>query len=443
MKTIAFFALAIGCVLAQVQEYGIPYSLANPEKMRTVNFERLPVPDVESAIAEDLAAPKDVPFRFGLEVAVNQENQGVWEKTSHGHVWRYSLYAPGAVTIGVVFDEFHIPEEGQLFIYNQARDHILGAFTKMNNKPDRRLVVRPVKGDAITIEYNQPAHITEKPFLHVSNIVYGYRSIYDRRVSFSGVRNFNDSGSCNINVQCEFGKDWTDEIRSVAMILTGSGMRACTGALINNAEKDKRQLFLTANHCYHGSVSDWVFMFNYESPSCSPNTDGKTDMTVAGANLLAKHQQSDFLLLEIVEKIPSSYNVYFAGWSADDVAPKHPVGIHHPSGDVKKISHFEDICESDSYLGKPEGLKDSHWHVAGWNLGTTEPGSSGSPLFSHEKHIVGQLHGGYASCNNESSDWYGKLSMSFDALEKESEQLKIHLDPKNSGIRKMGGINHN
>ena len=35
----------------------------------------------------------------------------------------------------------------------------------------------------------------------------------------------------------------------------------------------------------------------------------------------------------------------------------------------------------------------------GWELGVTEPGSSGSPLFDQEGRIIGQLYGGGAACS--------------------------------------------
>ena len=41
----------------------------------------------------------------------------------------------------------------------------------------------------------------------------------------------------------------------------------------------------------------------------------------------------------------------------------------------------------------------------------TEPGSSGSPLFDQNRRIIGTLHGGFAACSNNQSDWYGRFSV--------------------------------
>ena len=36
----------------------------------------------------------------------------------------------------------------------------------------------------------------------------------------------------------------------------------------------------------------------------------------------------------------------------------------------------------------------THVRVEDWDLGTTEGGSSGSPLFDQNHRVIGQLHGG-------------------------------------------------
>ena len=57
---------------------------------------------------------------------------------------------------------------------------------------------------------------------------------------------------------------------------------------------------------------------------------------------IALWRYSDFAILELEERIPESYNVFLSGWSADeDMKPVNPVGIHHPSADIKKISFFK------------------------------------------------------------------------------------------------------
>ncbi len=67
------------------------------------------------------------------------------------------------------------------------------------------------------------------------------------------------------------------------------------------------------------------------------------------------------------------------------------------------------------------------WRVI-WNSGTTEGGSSGSPLFNQDHRIVGQLYGGNASCSNTSGhDNYGRFNISW------NRGLSDFLDPNNTG----------
>ena len=77
----------------------------------------------------------------------------------------------------------------------------------------------------------------------------------------------------------------------------------------------------------------------------------------------------------------------------------------------------------------------NYWDIDSWDDGTTEPGSSGSPLFDGETHrIIGQLYGGVASCTNFGYDTYGKTSVSWGL------GLNTYLDPNNTGIEFIDGI---
>ena len=150
-----------------------------------------------------------------------------------------------------------------------------------------------------------------------------------------------------------------------------------------------------------------------------------TNQTVSGATLLAHHYESDFALLRLQEDIPESYEVHYAGWDASGNTPSTPVGIHHPSGDIKKISFdYNNASNSGNY-----------WDVDSWDDGTTEPGSSGSPLFDGNNHrIIGQLYGGVASCTNFGYDTYGKTSTSWNL------GMRNYLDPNNTGLTYLDGM---
>src|SRR5690606_26258819 len=115
--------------------------------------------------------------------------------------------------------------------------------------------------------------------------------------------------------------------------------------------------------------------------------NGTTAQTVSGSSLRARRNASDFMLFELSVQPPASYEVYYAGWSNVDVAASSAVAVHHPAGDVKKISFENDALFSDGYFGSSGN---DHWRVDDWDDGTTEGGSSGSPLFDQNHRVIGQ-----------------------------------------------------
>ena len=146
--------------------------------------------------------------------------------------------------------------------------------------------------------------------------------------------------------------------------------------------------------------------------------------------------------MEFEEPILQAANVYLAGWSRNSAAPSSAVAIHHPQGDEKRIS-FENDPLSVTSLGGDSGSGSTHIRVADWDLGTTEVGSSGSPLFDPAKRIIGQLHGGFASCGNDSADWYGRFAVSWDgASANPASNLKSWLNPGDSSPLTLDGQNN-
>jgi V8-like Glu-specific endopeptidase len=248
---------------------------------------------------------------------------------------------------------------------------------------------------------------------------------------------YGTSGSCNNNVNCPVGAAWQVEKRSVALILSG-GSASCTGVLVNNTANDGTPYFLTANHCYSsGATPSWVFVFNHETTGCTGST-GPTNQTISGCTLRARRAGSDFCLVQLSSAPPQNYNVQYAGWDATDaVTVTSATGIHHPSGDLKKISFENNAVPQGTWSGAET------WDVQQWDDGITEGGSSGSPLFDQNHRIIGQLFGGASACSgsteNGQGDSYGRFGVSWDAGASPSARLKEWLDPGNTGALVIDG----
>lgn len=156
--------------------------------------------------------------------------------------------------------------------------------------------------------------------------------------------------------------------------------------------------------------------------------------SVQGLQLLTYGTSSDFALLEIIEKIPSYYNVFYSGWNRSHEAPRKKCsGIHHPAGDIKKISQFNGQVIYGSWGESPNYY---HFVIPGWSRGAMEPGSSGSPLFDQDGFIVAHLHGGSSNCRNGKGwDLYGALFADWSA----HGGLAPFLDPHRRHILSLGG----
>ncbi len=426
---------------SQINIGGIPVSFSKNLKSllkQKIDIKTMPYVDVNALKTEDqINDTKDQPWRFGQNISVDYElnNSGTWDILPNGDkLWRLMIYSSGALTINLTFNEYKLPKGAKLYIYNAQHTDIIGGFTDKNNQADGVFAATLVKGDAVVIEYYEPKNVKFNGKLHLFRVTHGYRGVEDYTKSFG------QSGSCNNNVVCPKSAGWENEINSVCMLVSGSN-GFCTGTLINNTAQDGTPYILTANHCY-SSPSAWIFWFNWQSSTCANPSTSPSHNDISGAVLKARNASSDFCLVQMNQVPPQPYGVYYAGWDNRDIPDTASVCIHHPHGDIKKISFDNDSCVSSDYDPSPY-LADSHWRIVAWDDGTTEPGSSGSPLFNQEHHIIGQLHGGYASCSSNTSDYYGKFSLSWDYSSDSTAQLAYWLDPINTGDSILNGLDFN
>lgn len=416
---------ASGAARAQVSHGGAPASFTNALAVEAPT-ETMPIVDVATLIAED-EAPSDkiAPFRFGttLPVDFTLDDSGAWESLPGGdRLWRLRIASPGAYSINLIFENYWLPGGATLFVYNDDRSVVLGSFTEANNETHGQFAIEPVPGDAITLEYREPAD-APSGVLRIGEVIHAYRDLFDKVYAGRGQGGPKASGPCNINVNCPLGANYQDVKRSVARLVMGGVL--CTGSLINNTADDGTQYFITANHCYSGNPATWIFQFNYESATCN-GTSG-TSQSVTGAQLQTKSTTGDHCLVRITSAIPANYGVYLNGWDRTGTNPTSGVGIHHPQGDIKKICQDADQVTKASWGGT------GCWHIGDWEQGVTEGGSSGSPLYDQNKRYVGQLYGGQAACGFLFNDYYGRLDVSWNPT------LASFLDPLGSGATAING----
>ncbi|MEM6699792.1 MAG: hypothetical protein AAF599_15425, partial [Bacteroidota bacterium] len=433
---------------AQLSIPDIPYSLQNQLDISNIPVEEMPAIDLEAIQAEDeiLDNEPDLPYRFGIEheVSLDMENSGIWiDLPNGGRLWRLAIFAPQALSINLVYEDFFLPQGSKFFLHNGDYEQILGAFTARNNKSDRAFGTALVYGEISYLEYYEPAQVRGQGNIAINKVVHGYRSI------FKSNNQLGNSGSCNVDTECSQGDDWRDEIRAVGKTIAGGFL--CSGTLVGNATGDLRPYYLSANHC--GFFSSMVVYWLFERPNCGSGTPDDTK-TTSGGTLLASVdgntggsiRLSDHMLIELSENPSDAFDVYYAGWDANGAIPQAVTGIHHPAGDAKKISMENDPLTSTVYLQNNPNPNAGQWRVADWDSGTTEGGSSGSPIFDNTtKRIVGMLSGGFAACGNNSADWYGKFSFGWNnnGATNPAFRLRDWLDPNNTGILAIDGYGIN
>jgi hypothetical protein len=447
MKTLYTLSLLLlsSSLFAQIQgNGGVPTSSKLVLNDKVIQQWVYAQPDISALQAEDAVVDEQgtAPWRFGFNnhTNINTTNAGSWFDLPNGaRLWLAKVKCEGALTVNLTFEQTSIPNGNKLFVYNAAKDFILGAFTQ-EHIYDGQLGTELIPGEEAIIEY-YVAPKNNHGYIQLATVTHGYRTANEFLE-----KAFGSSGSCNMNVNCPDGLSWTPQRNSAVMLVSGSS-GFCSGALINNTQNDGKPYVLTANHCYSNPAT-WVFRFNWQAIDCPNPGASPTFQSLSGAVLRSRRTPSDFCLVEITGglvngTVPLDYNPYFSGWDKSGNIPTATVGIHHPSGDIKKIS-FDDAAPSISQgMGSSEA--NSTWTVQWDRNTTTEGGSSGSPLFDQNRRIIGQLWGGGASCQNLSApDYYGRVSNSWEpAGSNSTNQLKFWLDPSNSGAAFIDGFDPN
>jgi PKD repeat protein len=491
---------------AQIKRDGTPPSFATINRtMRTLQqVETLQTPDLVSFKAEDeLRAKSGLMPRISKILPVNytMENSGEWITLKTGEkVWQLRLKSPGAIALSLYYDRFYLPEGAKLFIYSANKKHVVGAFTAADNPQfGPEFSTEMIAGDDLVLEYVAPpgaadnnimakspvgnspataplrlkAHAAKafakggsEPVISISGLGYVYNSAIIGVVKDfyepTGPDQIGNSVACMVNINCPEGGAWQDQKKGVAATVQRIAGAAwlCSGTILNNTAKDRVPYFLTAYHCSEANgrvatvedLNQWQFYFHFEHTGCDNSTPVAAYRTAIGAQRLAASDingGSDGLLLRLNTDIPDDWDVYFNGWNRSNTPMNSGVGIHHPRGDLKKISFVTAPATNDTWMSaEGVGAPDAHWYVLWGTMngkrGVTEGGSSGSPLFDENGLVVGSLSGGNGStidpCNTNTHSLYGKLWWHWDQSPNPDDHMSKYLDPIDLGVTTLEGM---
>lgn len=430
-RTALALSLLIPLASAQVEHGGRPPSLLRGLQKRAPTARMQPV-RADLLLAEDEAPPADPdqpankPLRFAevLPVDLGLANSGEWEELpGGGRVWRLRIESPGAKSLSLVFRRYQLPPGGELYVYDDARKEVRGAYTELEHRLDGQFAMRPLRGDALTLEYFEPASGRGKGELALAAVAHDYRGVLDwGDVDPQGDpvnRSGGGGGGCEVDVACPLGAGWESQAKACVKVISISAGAFCSGSLLNNTANDGTLLVLSAAHC--GDLSTAVFSFDFER-GCRTGVPTGTDVT--GSTTLVFDATADVQLVRIVApQGPQAFPVFLAGWDRSDAVPTFTTLIHHPGGDVKKISR-----DSNAPL-----MPGKFWRILNWERGVTEGGSSGAPFFDPAKRFIGNLDSGASSCPVPTNDFCTRLAPVWPLL-------APYLDPLDTGQITLDGL---
>lgn len=383
--------------------------------------------------------------------------QATHEVVQGRSVYHLELTAPDAQGLSLSFDKLALRPGDRLYLFDPARKQVLGAFTSESNPDGGVFGTNPIAGNSLVIQYEPAGALAD---IQLKQLGYFFESV----AAPYNILGEGASGVCNVNVNCPEGVDMQDVKNGVVQILVviEGNIGLCSGTLVNNTNQDWRPLIMTAQHCTFGKNPDtgelmnatekdfrqWVFNFHYERPGCANNQwVGEQAYSISGAKRLAQvpmDHGSDALLVETLTPIPDYYGVYYNGWDRSGTLEPTAKGLHHPSGDVMKISTITEPLKNTRWMTDDNlGAENAHFGVryAKTENGhcVTEGGSSGSGLFNSKGLLIGTLSGGGAECDKgiNALNMYGKLCEHW-ARSKQDDKLKLQplaqiLDPKGHG----------
>jgi hypothetical protein len=297
-----------------------------------------------------------------------------------------------------------------------------------------------VAGDTVAVEVYLPAGLTP------NDVTFGIPRLSHMMAApgqpgefGKALEDIGGSEACHIDVRCQTVPD--SMVNSVAkLIITDQTGQAgfCTGTLLADSDPATQTPYLlTADHCGVGNAqvaANIELYWFFERATCGgANPDTVTRTLGGGAPLSASPQflGNDHALLRLNQPPPPG--VVFSGWSVERTPLNTPmVGVHHPNGDLKKISNGTVINYASVAPGGPGAAPGAFGSISDgvgpyleiqWQNGVTQGGSSGSGIWRGDSgaapggpYLVGALLGGGSTCNEpQITDVYGSFDLTYKA----------------------------
>jgi hypothetical protein len=373
---------------------------------------------------------------IGIERAVARGAQGTtvdrWSAVPGGFASQGSLTSPGADAMRMAIDLANVPADVEMVFFGSDAPNVLVGPIKVGDVKDRTTPWwGPITdGQTQTVEFFSRTRAGSVRLAGASHVFTTVASGLTKRSQDIG-----DAGSCNVDIKCsslQSSNAFLSARSAVAEMVFNDAntVYLCTGTLLNDtAPSTQIPWFLSANHCFDNEdpplktssqmqavASTLTTLWAFEAQSCGSTTVPPYSQLVGGSQFIYNNPRADVLFIRLNDSAPPG--AFFAGWSAAALGTGASViTIHHPEGDLKKVSQASTIGTSNPPV--PGGNALTFTEVR-YSSGTTEPGSSGAALFTFDgsQYLVrGALWGGTALCTNPSgTDNFSRLDNVYPSL---------------------------
>lgn len=358
--------------------------------------------------------------------------------------WSALFASPDAYSMSLCLADISIPDGGSLSVSDSAYTVVKSVWI-----PDSasNAITPTISGSSIVLCYVGPSTVLPSFSIPAANC--GFRPIGHGAVSTNKATAgaYGSSASCEVPAVCYEGVDF--QRRSVCRLIL-NGLYYGTGTLVNNTAQDYAPMVLTSAHVVGSStLTSCEALFGYEEPVCQNDYDVycKGTEDISGGTLVAFDASTDMAVIRLSQSPTIVSAPYWAGWSRTSTAQSSSLYcIHHPYGDVKKVSTASSATPNASYTGDKNAVggsfaSKSHWFIKSWNDGATEGGSSGSALFSSDGLVIGALTGGSATCKSPERDYFWMVNKAWDASSNSHPALSSALDPQGLDPQSLSGLN--
>jgi hypothetical protein len=359
-----------------------------------------------------------------------------WYWTGDGGLaFAFRITSPGAQALRLGVHVFNIPDTAIMKIHGPDRkqaQEVTGAKIKASLQRNQdageagedaeTYWSSVIGGEAAIIEIELPASANPDELkLALPRISHLFQSPLGAREL-----NENEAVPCHLDVMCY--PAWDAQSKSTArMVFTKEGSTyICTGTLLNDSDPSTFiPYFYTANHCISTQTvaSSLETYWFWRASACNSGKVGNFQSRSGGADLLYASANTDTSFLRLSAAPPNG--AIFAGWATSLPTNQATLtGIHHPGGDLQKISFGSQdaywYCWDGGdgfYYCQSSTANSANFFSVSWQGGITEPGSSGSGIFfSDTLQFAGSLQGGSSSCANPSGpDYYGRFDIAYQA----------------------------